>query len=71
MATKYKQVAATKKWRDIRKIWEEYKYKDNRTNEAVANFRLKTGHNSLTAHLRKIDIYESIECTISRMPNST
>jgi len=53
MATKYKpaagELAATKKWRDIHKVWAEYK--GNPRNKAVANFRLKTGHNCLTAHL--------------------
>ena len=37
----------------------------------VANFRLKTGHDCLAAHLRKIGIYESSECTICQMPYST
>ena len=45
IATKYKleadELAATKKWRDCRKIWAEYKGKSRK--EAVANFRLKTG----------------------------
>jgi len=45
MSTKYKQeagkLAATKKRRDIHKIWAEYKDKPRK--EAVANFRLKTG----------------------------
>jgi head-tail adaptor len=49
IATKYKQeadkLAATKKWRDIHKIWAEYRDKPGK--EAVANFRLKTGHDCL------------------------
>jgi hypothetical protein len=73
MATKYKQdageLAATKKWRDIHKIWAEYE--DKPMKEAVANIRLKTGHDCLAAHLRNISIYESSECTICQMPNST
>jgi hypothetical protein len=44
---KYKQetgeMAATKKWRDIHKIWEEYKDKPRK--KAVANFRFNTGYN--------------------------
>jgi head-tail adaptor len=48
-------MAATKKWRDIYKIWAEYKDKPRK--ETVANFRLKTGHNCLAAHLRNIGIY--------------
>ena len=70
---KYKQeaneLAATKKWRDIHKIWAEYKGKPRK--EAVASFRLKTGHDCLAAHLRKIGIYESSGCPICQMPNST
>jgi len=73
IATWYKQeadeLAATKKWRDIHKIWAEYKGRTRK--EAVANFRLKTGHDCLEDHLRKIGIYESSECTICRRPNST
>jgi len=49
------EMAATKKWRDIYKIWAEYKDKPRK--ETVANFRLKTGHNCLAAHLRNIGIY--------------
>ena len=44
IATQYKQeadeLAATKKWRDIHKIWAAYKGKPRK--EAVANFRLNT-----------------------------
>ena len=73
IAKKYKQeaneLAATKKCRDIHKIWAEYKGEARM--EAVANFRLKTGHDCLGAHLRKTGIYESSECTICQMPNST
>ena len=70
IATKYKQeaneLAATKKWRDIHKILAEYKGKPRK--EAVANFRLTTGHDCLAAHLRKIGIYASSECTLCRIP---
>jgi hypothetical protein len=72
IAQKYKQeayeLAATKKWTDIHKIWAEYKDKPRK--EKVANFRLKTDHDSLSAHLRKTGIYESSECTIFQMPYS-
>ena len=61
IATKYEQeadeLAATKKWRDIQKIWAEYKDKPRK--ETIANFRFKTGHDCLAADLRKIGIYES------------
>jgi len=60
IATKYEQeaeeLAATKKWRDIQKIWAEYKSKPRK--EAIANFRLKTGHDGLAANLRKIGVYD-------------
>jgi len=73
IATKYKQeadeLAATKKWRDIHKIWAEYK--DKLRKEVVANFRLKKGHECLATHLKKIGIYESSECTIFQIPNSS
>jgi hypothetical protein len=39
--------------------------------EVVANFRLKRGHDCLVAHLKKIGTYESSECTICQIPNST
>jgi len=48
IATQHKQegykLTATKKWRDIHKIWAEYKDKPRK--EAVANFRIKTGHDA-------------------------
>lgn len=37
------------------------RYKDKPRREAVANCRLKTGHNCMTAHLRKIGIYQYSE----------
>jgi hypothetical protein len=49
------ELAATKKWRDIHKIWAEYKGKPRK--EAVATFRLKTGHDCLAANVRKTGIY--------------
>jgi hypothetical protein len=68
----YKQEAdelvATKKWRGIHKIWAEYKGKCRK--ETEVNFRLKIGNDCLAAHLRKIGIYESSECTICQTPNS-
>jgi len=66
IATKYKQeadaLAITKKWRDFHKTWAEYKGKPRK--KAVANFGLKTGHDSFAAHLKKIGIYVASECTI-------
>jgi hypothetical protein len=58
IATKYKQevnkLAVTKKWRDIHKIWAEYKGKPSK--EAAANFRRMTEHYCLAAHLRKFGV---------------
>jgi len=54
---------------DIHKIWAEYNGKHRK--EVVVNFRLKTGHDCLAAHLRKTGIYESSECIICQMPDST
>jgi len=53
----------------MHKISAEYKVKPRK--EVVANFTLKTVHDCLAAHLRKIDVYESSECTICHMLNST
>jgi hypothetical protein len=72
IATKYKQadeLAATKNWRGIHKILAEYTGKPRK--EVVSNFRLQTWHDYLTARLRKTGTYESSECTICQLPNST
>jgi hypothetical protein len=72
-AKEYKQeadeLAATKKWRDIHKIWAAYKGKPRK--EAGAYIRLKTGYDCLAAHFRKICIHEPSECTICHVSNST
>ena len=49
------ELAATKKQRDIHKIWAEYKGKPRK--EGAANFRLKTGYDCLQAHLVKQSCY--------------
>ena len=71
--TKYIQeadeLATTKKWRESHKIRAEYK--DKPRMEVVANFRLKTGHECLAAHLRNIGIYEFSDGTICQMSNFT
>jgi hypothetical protein len=63
------ELATTKKWTNIHKIWAEYKGKPRK--EAVANFRHKMGNDCLAAHSRKNGICESSGCTIHQMPNST
>jgi hypothetical protein len=59
IAMKYKpeagQALYNKEMRDIHQTWAEYK--GNRRKEVVANFRLKTKHDYLAAHLRKIGIH--------------
>ena len=37
----------------------------------IANFRFKTGHDCLAAHLQKNGTYESSDSTTCQMPNST
>jgi hypothetical protein len=39
--------------------------------EAVARFRLKTGHDCLAAHLHKIKVYSSDECTLCRIQGTS
>jgi hypothetical protein len=39
--------------------------------EAVARFRLKTGHNCLAVHLHKIKVYSSDECTLCRIQGTS
>jgi hypothetical protein len=39
--------------------------------EAVARFRLKTGHDCLAAHLHKIKVYSSDECTSCRIQGTS
>lgn len=58
-----------KKWHKIRDEWDNYKKKPRR--EAVAHFRLRTGHDCLAAHLNRMGIVLSAECTICRAQNST
>jgi hypothetical protein len=49
--------------------WAEYKVTLRK--EVVANIRVQTGRDCPEAHLRKIGIYESSECTFCQIPNST
>jgi head-tail adaptor len=53
------ELATTKKWIEIHKIWAEYKGKPRK--EAVTNFRHKTWHDCLAAHSRNTGICESSE----------
>jgi len=56
-------------WRGHLKILAEYKGKPRK--EAASNFRLETAHDCLTAHLRKIGMYKSSECTICQLQKSS
>jgi hypothetical protein len=44
--------------------------KTNPQNHAVANFRLKTGHDCLSAHLHRIKIFNHNYCTICQLVNT-
>jgi hypothetical protein len=39
--------------------------------EAVARFRIKTGHDCLATHLHKIKVYSSDECTLCRIQGTS
>ena len=39
--------------------------------EAVAVVRLETGHDCLAAHLHRIKLYQTAECTICKDPGTT
>jgi hypothetical protein len=56
-------------WHNIKATWEHNKNKPRR--QAVANFRLNTGHDCLAAHLYRIKIFSHSQCTISKQNNTT
>jgi len=53
---------------NIKSTWEHNKNKPRR--QAVANFRLNTSHNCLTAHLYHIKISSHNYCTICKQKNT-
>ena len=57
-------IAASSKtqWRNIKTTWENNK--DKLRKQAVANFRLNTGHDCLAAHLHRIKILSHNYCTV-------
>ena len=63
-----KQKAARRKWEKVNELWAVNKSKPRK--EAVALFRLATGHDCLAAHLEKIHIYPTATCTVCYKPNS-
>ena len=57
-----------KQWANIQQEWAVNKHKPRK--EAVATFRLKTGHDCLAAHLYKIKVFTSEECPLCQQPGS-
>jgi len=55
-------------WHNIKSTWEHNKNKPRR--QAVANFRLNTGHDCLTAHLYRIKISSHNYCTTCKQKNT-
>jgi len=55
-------------WQNIKSTWENNK---NKPKQAVANFRLNTGHDCLAAHLHHIKIFSHNYCTICKLKNTT
>ena len=53
-----------KTWENIREDWTEYSNRPRK--EAVANFRLKTGHDCLAEHLNRIGVLPSNLCPICK-----
>jgi ribonuclease HI len=56
-------------WRNIKSTWENNKNKPRR--QAVALFRLNTGHDCLAAHLYHIKILSHNHCTLCKQKNTT
>jgi len=56
-------------WHNIKTTWGNNKNKPRK--QAVANFRLNTGHVCLTAHLHRIKILSHNQCTIYKLKNTT
>ena len=73
ISTKFSQeaIASSSKtqWQNIKSTWENNKNKPRK--QAVANFRLNTGHNCLAAHLHRIKIFSHNCCTICKVKNTT
>jgi len=51
-----------KKWQNIHNTWKKYSLKPRK--EAVAHFRLATGHDCMAEHLNRIGVMDSSSCTI-------
>jgi len=53
----------------VKTTWENNKNKPRK--QAVANFRLNTGHDCLAAHLHRIKILSHNYCTTCKLKNTT
>jgi len=56
-------------WKNMKSTWENNKNKHRK--QAVANFRLNTGHDCLTAHHHPIKILSHNYCTIRKLKNTS
>jgi hypothetical protein len=69
---KFSQEAITSanktQWKNIKSTWENKKNKPRK--QAVANFRLNTGHDCLAAHLHCTKIFNHNYCTICKLKNT-
>ena len=63
-----KEHTKSKIWNNIDQDWDQNKTKPRK--HSVASFRLNTGHDCLAAHLKRMNIFTSEECTLCHEPNS-
>ncbi|GFT36304.1 uncharacterized protein LOC103523915 [Nephila pilipes] len=54
-----------KSWENIGNDWKEFSHRPRK--EAVANFRLKTGHDCLAEHLKRTGILTNSSCLICKI----
>src|SRR5215510_9408053 len=57
-------LSSNTQWQNIKSTWENNKNKPRK--QAVALFRLNTGHDCLAAHLYRIEIFSHNHCTICK-----
>jgi hypothetical protein len=63
----YFEAAKGKTWEKIDELAAEVKSKGSK--EAAAKFRLMSGHDCLTHHLRKTGIYQTSRCVLCNNPD--
>jgi hypothetical protein len=61
-------LSSNTQWRNIKSTWENNKNKPRK--QAVALFRLDTGHDCLAAHLHHIKIFSHNHCTLCKQKNT-